>query len=403
MIVVEQADDDEGLAGADLSSRVRDSVEHPVAAVLTVHALPVDIRHNTKIDRTAVAAWAERGAGGQASEAAVVTHEGGRMKVLVTGGTSLLARRTAETLLARGDDVTVLQRHVSPLECAQVLADVRDADAVHRAVDGCDAVIHAAAKVGVVGTWDEYRSINVDGTANVMAAARFHGISRVVYVSTPSVAHAGQSLVGVGAEAPVTGRRGACYAESKALAEQLAMRAGADVLPVVAVRPHLVWGPGDTQLVGRIVERARAGRLALVGDGAALIDTTYIDGAASALVAALDAAVPGAPLRGPRLRDRQRRTETDPRSGAGHLPCRRHRGPAAPRAAARGARRRLGGREGVVDPPDRRRATADPVPGRAAGHRALVRPAPGARRPRLDTAGLDRRRPRSPRRLVQVG
>jgi 2-alkyl-3-oxoalkanoate reductase len=216
------------------------------------------------------------------------------VRVLVTGGTSLLARRTAEALLARGDDVTVLQRHRSPLECAQVLADVRDGDAVHRAVDGCDAVIHAAAKVGVVGTWDEYRGINVDGTANVMAAARFHGVSRVVHVSTPSVAHAGRSLVGVGAEAPVTGRRGAYYAESKALAEQLAMRAGADVLPVVAVRPHLVWGPGDTQLVGRIVERARAGRLALVGDGAALIDTTYIDGAASALVAALDAAVPGA-------------------------------------------------------------------------------------------------------------
>lgn len=56
----------------------------------------------------------------------------------------------------------------------------------------------------------------------------------------------------------------------------------------MAVRPHLVWGPGDTQLVGRIVSRARSGRLALVGSGAALIDTTYVANAAAAIVAAVD-------------------------------------------------------------------------------------------------------------------
>lgn len=216
------------------------------------------------------------------------------MKVLVTGATSLIARRTVEALLARGDEVRVLQRHEAAVDCEHVLADVRDADAVMGAVAGCDAVVHAAAKVGVIGDWDDYRSINVDGTANVVGAARAHGVSRLVHVSTPSVAHAGRSLVGAGAEPPVTGRRRAWYAESKALAERVALAAAGEALPVVAIRPHLVWGPGDTQLVGRIVERARAGRLALVGDGAALIDTTYIDGAASALVAALDAAVPGA-------------------------------------------------------------------------------------------------------------
>ncbi|CAB4883216.1 unannotated protein [freshwater metagenome] len=216
------------------------------------------------------------------------------MKVLVTGATSLLARRTAEALLARGDDVVCLQRHPAPLETAQVLGDIRDADLVAGAAQGCDAIIHAAAKVGVIGAWEDYRSINVDGTAAVIAAARRHGVSRVVHVSTPSVAHSGHAIVGAGADEPVTGRVGAWYAESKAIAEQQAIAAAGDELAVVAIRPHLVWGPGDTQLVGRIVERARAGRLALVGHGAALIDTTYIDCASSALVAALDAAVPGA-------------------------------------------------------------------------------------------------------------
>lgn len=223
-----------------------------------------------------------------------MTRSGSPLRVLVTGGSSLLARATAESLLARGDEVVLLQRNAAPLDVPQVLGDVRDADLVDRAVAGCDAVVHLAAKVGVVGSWHDYRSINVDGTANVVAAARHHGVARFVHVSTPSVAHAGEALVGVGATPAVTGRSGAWYAESKAIAEQMVQGAASDALPVVIIRPHLVWGPGDTQLVGRIVERARAGRLALVGDGAALIDTTYIDNAASALVAALDAVAPGA-------------------------------------------------------------------------------------------------------------
>lgn len=220
------------------------------------------------------------------------------MKVLVTGGTSLLARRTAEALAARGDEVVCMQRHSAPIDVAQVLGDVRDADAVDRAIAGCDAVVHAAAKVGVVGGWEEYRSINVDGTANVVAAARRAGVQRFVHVSTPSVAHAGDSIVGEGAAPPVIGRRRAWYPESKAIAEQATVAAASTELPIVVIRPHLVWGPGDTQLVGRIVERARVGRLALVGDGAALVDTTYIDNAASALVTALDAVGPTAACNG---------------------------------------------------------------------------------------------------------
>jgi nucleoside-diphosphate-sugar epimerase len=216
------------------------------------------------------------------------------VRVLITGGTSLLARATAELLLARGDDVVLLQRGEAALDVAQVRGDLREPAVVARAVQGCDAVVHAAAKVGIVGAWEDFRSINVDGTANVIAAAREAGLSRVVHVSTPSVSHAGHSLVGAQADPPVTGRTDAPYAESKAIGERLALGAASDALPIVAIRPHLVWGPGDTQLVGRIVERARSGRLALVGGGTALIDTTYIDNAASSLVAALDAAVPGA-------------------------------------------------------------------------------------------------------------
>ena len=212
------------------------------------------------------------------------------MKILVTGATSMIGRATVERLLARGDAVRTLQRHPSGLGVDETLGSITDAAAVRSACTGIDAVVHLAAKVGVTGEWHEYEDVNVRGTALLIAAARQAGARRFVHVSSPSVAHAGDALVGAGADpADPTTTRGH-YATSKAMAEVAALGASTDELPVVAIRPHLVWGPGDAQLVGRIVERARSGRLALVGSGTALVDTTYVDNAADALVAAIDRA-----------------------------------------------------------------------------------------------------------------
>lgn len=210
------------------------------------------------------------------------------MKVLVTGASGLLGRETAESLARRGDDVTVLQRHPGGSDLREVLADVADRAAVNAAVRGHDAVVHLAAKVNVTGRWADYERANVQGTAAVVAACRAAGVQRLVQVSSPSVAHGGSSLVGVGADPADPHHARGHYARSKAVAEQIALRADGPDLAVVAVRPHLVWGPGDTQLVARLVERARAGRLPIVGSGAALIDSTYVSNAVDALVAALD-------------------------------------------------------------------------------------------------------------------
>ena len=210
------------------------------------------------------------------------------MRVLVTGAGGLLGRCTAQALTARGDDVTVLQRRPSGLPCREVLGDVADRRAVRRAVAGQDGVVHLAAKVDVVGPWAEYWRTNVEGTQVVVDACREEGVPRLVHVSSPSVAHSGEPLAGVAAAPADPVRARGHYVRSKAQAELLALGADSPSLAVLAVRPHLVWGPGDPQLVERIVERGRARRLLLVGTGGALMDSTYVDNAADALVAALD-------------------------------------------------------------------------------------------------------------------
>ena len=212
------------------------------------------------------------------------------MNVLVTGATSLIGQRTVEQLVARGDTVTTFQRHASGLPARDVLGSIHDVAAVAAACSGQHAVVHLAARVGAAGSWDDFESVNVAGTGALLGEARRAGVSAFVHVSSPAVAHHGRAIAGAPAmpadPAAVSGH----YARSKALAERLALDASDTAMPVVVIRPHLVWGPGDTQLVGRVVERARRGSMVLVGSGAALVDTTYVDNAASSLVAALDRA-----------------------------------------------------------------------------------------------------------------
>jgi 2-alkyl-3-oxoalkanoate reductase len=221
------------------------------------------------------------------------------MNILVTGGRGMLGSAVARHLLQRGDNVTTFQRSPSGIpdrglgpsagRATEKLGDVADADDVAAAFRTADpaAVVHLAARVSVTGTAEDFVRTNVQGTGNVIAAARAAG-ARVVQVSSPSVAHIGRSIVGRGADPADPEHARGWYARTKALAEQLAL--GATGVDVVAVRPHIVWGPGDTQLVGRIVERAKSGRLALVGPGYSLIDTTYVDNAVDAIAAALDRA-----------------------------------------------------------------------------------------------------------------
>lgn len=208
------------------------------------------------------------------------------MKALVTGGGGFLGGAIVDRLLARGDSVRSLARGTYPalaakgVECFR--GDLADYEAVAKAVEGCDIVFHVAAKAGVSGAWLDYHRANVDGTSNVLFACAAHGIKKLVFTSSPSVTFDGRDQCGIDESEPYPTTFLGHYSHTKAIAEQMVLEANGDKLATVALRPHLVWGPGDNHLVPRLAARARARRLRIVGDGKNLIDSTYIDNAADA-------------------------------------------------------------------------------------------------------------------------
>lgn len=210
------------------------------------------------------------------------------MRVLVTGASGLLGREVARLLVRQGHGVTTFQRRPSGVAgAADVAGSVTDDGAVRRAVAGAEGIIHLAAKVSFTGRAAEFDEVNVEGTRLLLRAARDAGVQDLVFVSSPSVANSGAAIAGLGAEPADPARAHGDYSRTKAAAELLALAAVSPGFRVAAVRPHIVWGPGDTQLVERVLDRARRRRLPLLDAGAALIDTTYVDNAAAAIVAAL--------------------------------------------------------------------------------------------------------------------
>jgi len=224
------------------------------------------------------------------------------VRALVTGGGGFLGGAVVRALVARGDEVVSLARSDYPalreLGVQTVRGDLADPPAVLSAAQGCDVVLHVAAKAGIWGSAADFERSNVEGTRSVVAACRTLGISRLVHTSTPSVVHDGGSIAGGDESLPYARHFSSDYPRTKAVAERLVLGAADDALATVALRPHLVWGPGDTQLVPRILQRARAGRLRLVAGGTAVIDTTYVDDAVAAHLDAADRLAPGAACSG---------------------------------------------------------------------------------------------------------
>jgi nucleoside-diphosphate-sugar epimerase len=200
---------------------------------------------------------------------------------LVTGGTGFLGRKLVERLLAEGRRVAVLGRTPAPDLAARgvhfIRASLDDASAATSACENVDTVFHVAAKVGVWGRYDDFFRINVLGTRALLEGARRHGVKNFVHTSTPSVVYNGHALANADESLPLTTRCPSPYPLTKAIAEREALAANSPALRTLALRPHLIWGVGDPHLVPRVLARARAGRLRIVGDGQNRVDMVHVE------------------------------------------------------------------------------------------------------------------------------
>lgn len=215
------------------------------------------------------------------------------MNVLVTGGGGFLGRYIVEQLVERGDRVRVLCRHSYPelaaLGVEQVLGDVADMAVVDRAVRDMDRVFHVAAMVGFWGRYRDYFRANVIGTQNVIDACIAHGVSKLIYTSSPSVTMNNRDIHNGDESLPYPDHYHSPYSATKAEAERRVLAAnGRNGLVTTSIRPHLIVGPRDNHLVPRLLDKARRGRLTQIGGGSNQVSVVYVENAANAHLQAAD-------------------------------------------------------------------------------------------------------------------
>ncbi|HRJ47847.1 MAG TPA: NAD-dependent epimerase/dehydratase family protein, partial [Opitutaceae bacterium] len=163
-----------------------------------------------------------------------------------------------------------------------IRASLDDAAAVEAACADMTTVFHTAARVGVWGRYEDFYRTNVLGTRAILAGCRRHGVPHLVYTSTPSVVYNGRDLAGADESLPLTTNCPSPYPLTKAIAEREVLAANSPALRTVALRPHLIWGIGDPHLVPRVLARARAGRLRIVGSSRNRVDMVHVENAVDA-------------------------------------------------------------------------------------------------------------------------
>lgn len=213
------------------------------------------------------------------------------MKILITGGGGFLGTAIVRLLINEGHACRCVARndypHLRAMGAKQICGDLSDMQIADQAVEGCEAIFHVAAKAGVWGKHEDYFQANVIATKNILKAAEKYSVKYLIYTSTPSVTFNGSDIENGAQSLPYAENFLTSYARTKAEAEKMVL--AHPFGKTIALRPHLIYGPGDPHLLPRLIEKHRRGKIKRVGDGKNKVDLTYVDNAASAHIQALHA------------------------------------------------------------------------------------------------------------------
>jgi nucleoside-diphosphate-sugar epimerase len=202
-------------------------------------------------------------------------------RAFVTGGSGFVGRNLLEALQGlRVPTVALARSDAAAAACAghgarTARGDLGDVEAMAEAMARCDVVFHCAAHVV---EWDSpavFQKINVDGTANALAAAVRAGVERFVHVSTEAVLVGGGPIVQANERRPLPERPLPGYPASKGAAERL-VRAAKDQLHTVIVRPRFIWGAGDSSVLPQLVAAVRDGKFRWISGGRYRTSTCHV-------------------------------------------------------------------------------------------------------------------------------
>jgi nucleoside-diphosphate-sugar epimerase len=215
-------------------------------------------------------------------------------KAYVTGGSGFVGRNLIRALVDRGYQVVAATRTAGAAAAVRALgaepagADLSDPKSLAQGMDGCALVVHAAAKVEQWGPLDEFRRVNVEGTENVIGAARISGVRRLVHVGTEAVLVGGRRIVQADESWPLSQSPPGPYEATKALAEMRVLAANAGDLATVVVRPRFIWGRDDTSLLPKLVEAVKGGKFAWIAGGKYLTSTCHVANVAEGILLAAE-------------------------------------------------------------------------------------------------------------------
>ena len=216
-------------------------------------------------------------------------------RVVVTGGCGFVGAAIADALADAGHRVTVVDRRLrrSRADISFLEADITR-PAWTDACRGAESIVHCAARVQTTAAHaDAAWRTNLEGTHNVLAACREHGVPRLVHISSASVVIADRHIENGDERLPYAEPAPGPYAASKIAAER-AVLAFDGATRACVLRPHAVFGPGDPRFLPGVL---RGGRWE-VGNRETLTDFTYVANVADAVLAAEERLAPGSPLRG---------------------------------------------------------------------------------------------------------
>lgn len=220
------------------------------------------------------------------------------MRIYLTGASGFVGGAVAKKLR---DDHSILamsrseasDEKIRALDLEPARASLGDVPADQLA--GVDAIIHCAAYVEEWGPWDDYRRINVEGTKQLLASAKAAGVKRFIHIGTEAALFYGQHMRDVDETYPLALNSPFPYSRTKAMAEQAVLNANDQVagFHTMAIRPRMIWGPGDQTVLPVVAAMARAGKFMWIDQGAAMSSTTHIDNLVHAIELALTKGEPG--------------------------------------------------------------------------------------------------------------